>query len=202
MRCVQNSASSAIPQRTLRLKIFHRRARRNVDIATKFLIFFFQHQKSFPENHWRKQAYGKCEKTTDSRDRLDDPVYVGWRHVRVRGDEYDNFVKIFINAVVERWLQRLPSATAAGTIPTKEESAGDPRFPLPLVFWRITQPTAASRRGRTRRPPLHELRFYTLQAPCESDSCGCHTLAMYLLSQARDGQGLYCGRKHFHGLVM
>lgn len=40
---------------------------------------------------------------TDNRDRLDDPVYVGWRHERVRGVEYDNFVDIFINAIVERW---------------------------------------------------------------------------------------------------
>lgn len=66
----------------LRLKIFHGRARSNVDIATKFRVFVFRHQIEL-------------------------------------------------------------------------------RFLLPLVFRRIWRPTAASRRARTRRPPLHELRFYT-----------------------------------------
>lgn len=40
---------------------------------------------------------------TDNEERLHDPVYIGWRHQRVRGDEYDDFVQAFIDAVVERW---------------------------------------------------------------------------------------------------
>ncbi len=40
---------------------------------------------------------------TDNRERLEDPVYVGWRHERVRGAEYDDFVEAFIEAVVDRW---------------------------------------------------------------------------------------------------
>jgi malate dehydrogenase (oxaloacetate-decarboxylating) len=40
---------------------------------------------------------------TDNLDRLEDPVYVGWRHQRVRGAEYDNFVDTFVNSVIERW---------------------------------------------------------------------------------------------------
>ena len=40
---------------------------------------------------------------TDNRERLDDPVYVGWRHERVRGAEYDAFVEDFISAVIARW---------------------------------------------------------------------------------------------------
>ncbi|MEG3168113.1 NAD-dependent malic enzyme [Sphingomonas sp. LB3N6] len=32
-----------------------------------------------------------------------DPLYVGWRHSRVRGADYDDFVERFIEAVVARW---------------------------------------------------------------------------------------------------
>jgi malate dehydrogenase (oxaloacetate-decarboxylating) len=44
---------------------------------------------------------------TDNQERLRDPVYVGWRHERVRGADYDAFVDEFISAVVERWPQVL-----------------------------------------------------------------------------------------------
>jgi len=40
---------------------------------------------------------------TDNRERLDDPVYIGWRHERVRGQEYDDFVASFVDAVSARW---------------------------------------------------------------------------------------------------
>jgi malate dehydrogenase (oxaloacetate-decarboxylating) len=40
---------------------------------------------------------------TDNVERLEDPVYVGWRHQRVRGAEYDAFVEAFVSAVIERW---------------------------------------------------------------------------------------------------
>ena len=40
---------------------------------------------------------------TDNDERLKDPVYVGWRHGRVRGQEYDDFVEAFIEAVTKRW---------------------------------------------------------------------------------------------------
>ena len=40
---------------------------------------------------------------TDNQERLRDPVYVGWRHQRVRGSAYDDFVDDFISAVVDRW---------------------------------------------------------------------------------------------------
>ena len=40
---------------------------------------------------------------TDNREHLDDPLYIGWQHERVRGDAYDEFVAIFVAAVRERW---------------------------------------------------------------------------------------------------
>jgi len=40
---------------------------------------------------------------TDNPDNLNDPLYVGWRHARVRGEDYDAFVEEFIAAATERW---------------------------------------------------------------------------------------------------
>ena len=40
---------------------------------------------------------------TDNEDRLNDPIYIGWRNKRVRGQEYDDFVEAFVSAVKRRW---------------------------------------------------------------------------------------------------
>jgi len=40
---------------------------------------------------------------TDNEDRLRSPIYVGWRHHRVRGEEYDAFVDTFVQSVKNRW---------------------------------------------------------------------------------------------------
>src|SRR5271155_1892680 len=40
---------------------------------------------------------------TDNEDRLTSPVYLGWKHHRVRGQEYDDFVETFVSAVKARW---------------------------------------------------------------------------------------------------
>ena len=40
---------------------------------------------------------------TNNQERIDDPLYVGWRHERVRGEEYDAFIEEFVSAVTERW---------------------------------------------------------------------------------------------------
>jgi len=43
---------------------------------------------------------------TDNEERLRDPEYLGWRHPRIRGSEYDEFVDLFVKAVK----QELPRA--------------------------------------------------------------------------------------------
>ncbi len=40
---------------------------------------------------------------TNNPQRLNDPLYMGWRHPRITGDEYNAFVEAFIQAVKRRW---------------------------------------------------------------------------------------------------
>src|SRR3984893_5782847 len=40
---------------------------------------------------------------TDNPERLADPLYIGWNHARIRGQDYDDFVEAFVSAVEERW---------------------------------------------------------------------------------------------------
>ena len=40
---------------------------------------------------------------TDNEERLKSPIYIGWRHHRVRGEEYDAFVDTFVQCVKKRW---------------------------------------------------------------------------------------------------
>jgi malate dehydrogenase (oxaloacetate-decarboxylating) len=40
---------------------------------------------------------------TDNEERLNDPIYIGWQHKRVRGAEYDEFIEEFVAAVQRRW---------------------------------------------------------------------------------------------------
>ena len=40
---------------------------------------------------------------TNNQELLDDPMYMGWRHKRVTGEDYFNFVDEFIQGVIARW---------------------------------------------------------------------------------------------------
>ena len=40
---------------------------------------------------------------TNNQELLNDPLYVGWRHERIRGAEYDAFVEAFVTALVKRF---------------------------------------------------------------------------------------------------
>ena len=40
---------------------------------------------------------------TDNEALLNDPIYIGWEHKRIRSQEYDDFVEAFVSAVERRW---------------------------------------------------------------------------------------------------
>ncbi|MCZ5936255.1 NAD-dependent malic enzyme, partial [Escherichia coli] len=40
---------------------------------------------------------------TNNSQLLNDPLYMGWRHPRITGDAYFEFVEMFIRAVKRRW---------------------------------------------------------------------------------------------------
>ncbi|MEQ4706651.1 NAD-dependent malic enzyme [Providencia huaxiensis] len=40
---------------------------------------------------------------TNNPQRLNDPLYMGWRHPRITGDEYNEFIDEFVQAVKRRW---------------------------------------------------------------------------------------------------
>jgi malate dehydrogenase (oxaloacetate-decarboxylating) len=40
---------------------------------------------------------------TDNEERLKSPIYIGWTNNRIRGEAYDDFVDVFVNAVKKRW---------------------------------------------------------------------------------------------------
>jgi malate dehydrogenase (oxaloacetate-decarboxylating) len=40
---------------------------------------------------------------TDNEERLKNPLYIGWAHHRIRGQEYDDFVDLVVHCVKKRW---------------------------------------------------------------------------------------------------
>ena len=44
---------------------------------------------------------------TDNRELLDDPLYLGWRHERVRGKEYEDFIDAFVVAIKQKFPRAL-----------------------------------------------------------------------------------------------
>jgi malate dehydrogenase (oxaloacetate-decarboxylating) len=40
---------------------------------------------------------------TNNQERLNDPRYLGWRHERIKGEAYDDFIDRFVGAVMRRW---------------------------------------------------------------------------------------------------
>ena len=40
---------------------------------------------------------------TDNQELLADPLYLGWRHQRIRGEEYDQFIEAFVHAVMQKY---------------------------------------------------------------------------------------------------
>lgn len=40
---------------------------------------------------------------TNNAERINDPLYIGWQHERVRGKDYDDFIEAFVQAVMKRF---------------------------------------------------------------------------------------------------
>jgi malate dehydrogenase (oxaloacetate-decarboxylating) len=40
---------------------------------------------------------------TDNQELLNDPLYLGWRHERVRGKDYDDFIESFVSAIEQKF---------------------------------------------------------------------------------------------------
>ncbi|MBK7601055.1 MAG: NAD-dependent malic enzyme [Acidobacteria bacterium] len=40
---------------------------------------------------------------TNNKELLNDPLYLGWRHERIRGQEYDDFIEAFVSAVMRKF---------------------------------------------------------------------------------------------------
>ena len=82
---------------------------------------------------------------TDNDERLADPLYLGWRHERVRGEEYDDFVEEFVAAVTERWPH---VAAAMGGLRQGQRHAAARPLPRPALHLQRRHP--GHRRGRDR----------------------------------------------------
>jgi malate dehydrogenase (oxaloacetate-decarboxylating) len=40
---------------------------------------------------------------TNNQERMDDPLYIGWKHERIRGQDYDEFIECFVKAIKKRF---------------------------------------------------------------------------------------------------
>ena len=40
---------------------------------------------------------------TNNQERINDPLYIGWKHERIRGKDYDDFIETFVTAVKKRF---------------------------------------------------------------------------------------------------
>ena len=77
---------------------------------------------------------------TDNKEHLADPLYIGWQHERVRGDEYDELVAMFVGAVRQRW----PHVLLHWRIS---------RSATPTGYWRATATSCAPSMTTSRAPP-------------------------------------------------
>jgi len=57
---------------------------------------------------------------TDTQERLDDPDYFGWRHGRIRGQAYDDFLEAFVTAVMKVFPRALLQFEDFGTLNARD----------------------------------------------------------------------------------
>ena len=137
----------------------------------------------------------------------DNPVYVGWRHERVRGAEYDRFIDAFVSAVSKRWPKVLLhwedfAGANAGRL------LGRYRNRL-CTFNDDIQGTAAVATGsvlaaiRATGTPLVDQRIAIVGA----GSAGCGIASLLLRAMTEHGLGEAAARRRFyavdiHGLLV
>ena len=83
---------------------------------------------------------------TDNAERLADPLYIGWHHERVRGQDYDDFIEEFVSAVMRSLAAR---AAAMGGLRQGQRHPPARSLSRPAVHVQRRHP--GHRRGRDRR---------------------------------------------------
>lgn len=98
---------------------------------------------------------------TNNPDLLNDPMYMGWRHERVSGAQYEEFVDLFIQAIKRRWpnvLLQFEDFAQTNAMPLLERYKDElccfnddirapPRWPW-APCWRLARPRARSSASR------------------------------------------------------
>ena len=135
---------------------------------------------------------------TDNRDCLADPLYIGWRHERVRGQDYDDFIELFVNAVIARWPHVLLQwEDFARSNATRLLERYRDRL---CTFNDDIQGTAAVAAGallaavNVTGRPLKEQRIAVLGA----GSAGCGISSLLLKAMVADGLSEAQARQHFY----
>ncbi len=106
---------------------------------------------------------------TNNDERIDDPRYIGWRHERIKGQEYDDFIEQFVAGGDEAVPQR---AAAMGRLRLRRRRADSRKIPRSTLHVQRRHSRHGRRHhrhdpGRRSRPPaanLSDQRFVMLGA--------------------------------------
>jgi malate dehydrogenase (oxaloacetate-decarboxylating) len=135
---------------------------------------------------------------TNNPDRLQNPLYIGWQHERIRGKEYDDFIERFVIAVKKRFphvLLQWEDFAQQNANPILE------RFRNQLcTFNDDIQGTAAVAAGalfaaiRVTKTPLRDQRIVVVGA----GSAGCGISQLIMQAMMNDGLSETAARKQFY----
>ncbi|MFO0696625.1 MAG: NAD-dependent malic enzyme [Polyangiales bacterium] len=135
---------------------------------------------------------------TDNKQLLEDPLYLGWRHPRIRGEEYEEFVEAFVEAVQRRY----PNALLQWESFSKQNAATflDRYRDRLCSFNDDIQGTAAVTTGailaavKAGGLPLHDHRIVILGA----GSAGCGIAYQLVQAMIRDGCDEEDAKRHVY----
>ncbi len=129
---------------------------------------------------------------------LNDPLYIGWQHERIRGDEYNEFIELFVQAVKNRFphiLLQWEDFAQQNSLPILE------RYQQQLcTFNDDIQGTAAVAAGalfaamHVTKTPLRDQRIVVVGA----GSAGCGISRLILQAMIEDGMSETEARQHFY----